>query len=95
MLIKIKNICVTAVIYMETEALCSLLLDGEFLFSTTVETMALKMQKTTEIVFKKNPEVPKTALQEPVFVGGRTHILKNLRWSSNFDRKEVSQSCSS
>ena len=36
---------------METEALWSILVGGEFLFSTTVETMALKKQNNDKFVF--------------------------------------------
>jgi hypothetical protein len=40
---------------------------GEFLFSTIVETMALKKQK--KFVFEEIHKCLKTALQEPAFVG--------------------------
>ena len=57
---------------METEALCSILLDGESLFSTTVEIR--------QVCFRKKSEVPKNSFARVRFCEWRTrHILKNLR----------------
>ena len=52
---------------LETEAFCEILADGEYSFSITLETMALKKQKNRE-VFEQIQNHLKTALADPAFV---------------------------
>ena len=52
---------------LETEAFCEILVDGEFSFSVTLETMALKKQKNRE-VFEDIQKHLKTAFDDPAFV---------------------------
>ena len=52
---------------LETEAFCEILADGEYSFSITLETMALKKQKNGE-VFEQIQNHLKTALADPAFV---------------------------
>ena len=52
---------------LETEVFCEILADGEFSFSVTLETMALKKQKNRE-VFEDIQKHLKTAFDDPAFV---------------------------
>ena len=52
---------------METEAFCEILVDGEFAFSSTLESMALKKQKNKE-VFEAIQKQLKIAFEDPAFI---------------------------
>ena len=60
---------------LETEAFCEILADGEYSFSITLETMALKKQKNRE-VFEQIQNHLKTALADPAFVEENSTFFK-------------------
>ena len=51
----------------ETEAFCEILVDGEFSFSSTLESMALKKQKNRE-VFEAIQKQLKITFEDPAFI---------------------------